>query len=222
MWKRGLTKGFLNSTLSILDLTFSDHGILRIFWSSMFKLPGNAYRSNQPYPWQIEKYKKRYGIKTIINLRGKRNCSSYYLEKEFCDNNNITLHNFPITSRDLPSRKTIQDFFKLLDNVTYPLMMHCKSGADRAGIASCLFLIYKQGYDVNTAIKQLSFKYLHVKFAKTGILDHLFETAILNKKVSSKDFLKWINSDYNKEEIKKSFKPYKLADFFLEKIIKRE
>ena len=58
MWKRGLTKGFLNSTLSILDLTFSDHGILRIFWSSMFKLPGNAYRCNQPYPWQIEKYKK--------------------------------------------------------------------------------------------------------------------------------------------------------------------
>ena len=100
--------------------------------------------------------------------------------------------------------------------------MHCKSGADRAGIASCLFLIYKQGYGVNTAIKQLSFKYLHVKFAKTGILDHLFETAILNKKVSSKDFLKWINSEYNKEEIKKSFKPYKLADFFLEKIIKRE
>ena len=76
------------------------------------KIPSNMYRCNQPYPYQIKKYKK-YKIKTVINLRGKRNCSSFYLEKEYCDNNNIKLHNFPISSRDLPSKKTIKEFFKL-------------------------------------------------------------------------------------------------------------
>ena len=29
-----------------------------------------------------------------------------------------------------------------------------------------------------SAAKQLSFKHLHIKYAKTGILDYLFETAI--------------------------------------------
>ena len=58
-------------------IMFSDHGILRFFWKSFFSLPGNMYRSNQPYPFQIQKYKKRYGIKSIINLRGERNCSSF-------------------------------------------------------------------------------------------------------------------------------------------------
>ena len=76
MWKRGLTKGRFNK-LSYLDLSLSDHGILRIFWTSLFKLPNGMYRCNQPYPYQIEKYKKKYNIKTIINLRGKRNCSSF-------------------------------------------------------------------------------------------------------------------------------------------------
>ena len=222
MWKRGYTKGLVNKIFSYIDLTFSDHGILRIFWTSLFELPGNMYRSNQPYPMQIKRYKRKYGINSIINLRGKRNCSSYYLEKEYCDNNNIMLHNFPITSRDLPSKKTIIDFLKLLDVVEYPVLMHCKSGADRAGIAACLYLIYKKKYDVISASKQLSFKYLHIKFAKTGILDHLFETAIKEEKVSSKDFLKWIKEGYNKELIKKSFKSYKLSNYLVDKVLGRE
>jgi protein tyrosine/serine phosphatase len=100
--------------------------------------------------------------------------------------------------------------------------MHCKSGADRAGIASCLYLIYKHKYSVLDATKQLSFKYLHIKYAKTGILDYLFETAIKKGKYSSSDFINWIDNDYSNQKLKKSFKPYKLFDFIVEKILKRE
>ena len=110
MWNRGNISGKLDKVMSYIDSTFSDHGIFRIFWRSWGVLPGHMYRSNQPYPMQIKRYKRKYGINSIINLRGKRNCSSYYLEKEYCDNNNIMLHYFPITSRDLPSKKTIIDF----------------------------------------------------------------------------------------------------------------
>ncbi|MEC8099852.1 MAG: tyrosine protein phosphatase [Pseudomonadota bacterium] len=222
MWKRGLTKGFLNKVFSYLDSSFSDHGFLRILWTSFSKLPGGMYRCNQPYPFQIFKYKKKYGVKTIINLRGERNCSSFFLESEFCKNNNIDLYNFPITSRDLPSKKTIKEFFFLLDNIKFPAMMHCKSGADRAGIASCLYLIYKHNYNVDDALKQLSFKYLHIKYAKTGILDYFFETAINKGKVTSKDFLNWIDADYNKNEIKKSFKSNGVYRFVVDKILNRE
>ena len=81
MWNRGNTLGFFNKVMSYLDSTFSDHGIFRIFWRSWGKLPGEMYRSNQPYPFQIKKAVKNYNIKSIINLRGERHCSSYYLEK---------------------------------------------------------------------------------------------------------------------------------------------
>ena len=221
-WKRGLTEGFFNKFCSYLDLTFSDHGFLRIMWTSLFKLPGNMYRSNQPYPYQILRYKNKYDIKTVINLRGKRKCSSFYLEKKCCIDNNIALYNFPITSRDLPSRETIMDFFYLLDKIKYPALMHCKSGADRAGIAACLYLIYKQNYNVDLALQQLSFKFLHIKYAKTGILDHLFETAISQNIISPSEFINWVDKKYNKDKIKHSFKSFKVYNFLVDKIFKRE
>ena len=77
-----------------------------------------------------------------------------------------------ISSRDLPTKATIKKFFLLLDTIKYPAIMHCKSGADRVGIASSLYLIYKHKYNVLEASKQLSLKHLHIKYAKTGILDY--------------------------------------------------
>ena len=195
---------------------------LRIFWTSLSRLPNNMYRCNQPYPYQIERYKHKYNIKTIINLRGERNCSSFYLEKEYCDNNNIKLWNFPISSRDLPTKDTIKKFFLLLDTIKYPAIMHCKSGADRVGIASSLYLIYKHKYNVLEASKQLSLKHLHIKYAKTGILDYLFETAIKEGKNSSSDFIHWIYTDYDKNKLKETFKPLQLYSFIVDKILKRE
>ena len=159
---------------------------------------------------------------SIINLRGERDCSSFYLEKEYCDNNNIKLYNFPISSRDLPTKETIKEFFILLDKIRYPAIMHCKSGADRVGIAASLYLIYKINYQVVEAAKQLSWKNLHIKYAKTGILDYLFETALKNGKNSPSEFIKWIDTEYNKVKLKKSFKPYKLYSFFVDRIIRRE
>ena len=144
MWNRGNTFGALNIIMSYIDSTFSDHGIFRIFWRSWGELPGQMYRSNQPYPYQIKRDIKRYNIKSIINLRGQRHCSSYYLEKSFCDINKIKIHNFPISSRDIPDKDKLLNFKDLLDDVEHPCLMHCKSGADRAGLASALYLIYKK------------------------------------------------------------------------------
>ena len=132
-------------------------------------MPGKMFRSNQPYPFQIKSDIKKHKIKSIINLRGKRHCSSFYLEQDFCHKNNLKLYNFPISSRDLPDKKKLIDFNTLLQKIEYPCVMHCKSGADRAGLAAALYLIYKQDYSLLNARKQLTFKHLHIKYAKTGI-----------------------------------------------------
>ena len=41
------------------------------------------------------------------------------------------------------------------------MVMHCKSGADRAGLMSALYLILNQDVSVDKAKNQLSLKYLH-------------------------------------------------------------
>jgi len=197
-----------------------DHGIFRFKWRSLHKISENTYRSNQPFPWQILADKNKRGVKTIINLRGIRNCSSFFLEKETCEKHNIKLINFPVTSRAAPKAETILAAKKLFNEIEYPIIMHCKSGADRAGLMSALYLILHKNVSVIEAKKQLSFKYLHIKHAKTGILDAFFDNYIKENK--NKDFLDWVKNDYNPEKLKLSFKVKKLSEILSTYILRRE
>ena len=197
-----------------------DHGIFRFKWRSLHKISENTYRSNQPFPWQILADKNKRGVKTIINLRGIRNCSSFFLEKETCEKHNIKLINFPVTSRAAPKVETILAAKKLFNEIEYPIIMHCKSGADRAGLMSALYLILHKNISVIEAKKQLSFKYLHIKHAKTGILDAFFDNYIKENK--NKDFLDWVKNDYNPEKLTLSFKVKKLSEILSTYILRRE
>ncbi len=208
--------------LSYLDSTITDHGIFRLLWKSWGKLSKDMYRSNQPYPFQIDNNFKKYNIKTIINLRGERHCSSYYLEKKYCNENNINLINFPISSRDLPSFEKISALCLLFDKIKYPALMHCKSGADRVGIASVIYSLYVQKKSISIAKKQLSLRHLHIRYAKTGMLDFFFESALKDNAKTSKEFFKWAKNQYDKESLKKKFNANRTGNFIIDYILKRE
>ncbi len=222
MWKRGKIDTLLNKLFSYVDSTLSDHGIFRYTWRSWGKISSEMYRCNQPFPFQIKNDIRKYKIKTIINLRGERHCSSFYLEKKQCLKSGVTLINFPLSSRDLPTYKKTLALKDLFNKIEYPALMHCKSGADRAGIAAALYLISRKKKNLIIAKKQLSFKHLHLKYAKTGILDFFFDSAIKLGVIESKDFFKWMKSDYNKEKLKKEFNYNKFSSFIADSFLKRE
>ena len=85
--------------------------------------------------------------------------------------------------------------------------MHCKSGADRTGIMASLYLILHKQIDVKDAMRQLSFKYLHVKHAKSGILDFFFQDYISYKHKGGKlDFFDWSQKIYTPDKVQSNFK----------------
>ena len=221
-WTRGNLNSLLGNIFAYTDLTFIDHGFFRIFWKSWVKLSSEMYRSNQPYPSQIRSAYKFYGIKTIINLRGKRDCSSYYLEVKTCKELNIELVNFPISSRAAPKTSDVVEASNLFKKIKYPALLHCKSGADRAGLMAALYMIFRKKKSVFEAKKQLSFKHLHIKLSKTGVLDAFFEYALESGANTPDSFLSWIKNEYSEELLKKKFtteyRKYRLIDF----LIKRE
>ena len=49
--------------------------------------------------------------------------------------------------------------------------MHCKSGVDRAILASAIYLIAIEGKSVAEARQMFSLRFIHFKWTKTGILD---------------------------------------------------
>ena len=64
---------------------FVDHGFVRNLYNNFYALSDEMYRSSQPAPFQVRRYKQKYGIKTIINLRGENTFGSYHYEKEACE-----------------------------------------------------------------------------------------------------------------------------------------
>ena len=69
-----------------------------------------------------------------------------------------------------------------------------------------MYLIVQKKLSVAEAKKQLSFKYLHLDFTKTGILDYILNVFDERLKIKNIDFLDWIKKEYNSEILNNSFR----------------
>lgn len=181
----------------------SDHGILRTFWTNFGEVAKDVYRSNHPGHARLEHYKNK-GIKAVLNLRGAGVRAPYLFEEESCAALGLVLVSIPLHARAPANPAHLKTLFDTFDTLPRPFVMHCKSGADRAGLASALYLL-DQGAPVSEARKELSLRYLHLRFTKTGVQDHmldLFEARQAEGAISIRD---WITHEYDPAVLAASF-----------------
>ena len=182
-----------------------DHAFIRIFWNNFHEISEGVYRANQPSPSHLKSYKK-LGIKSVLSLRGRANQSYDLFEDEYCKKLGLNLVYTPISSGSAPMPEDLLKIIKVLRELPKPVVLHCKSGADRAGLVSALYLLAERKQTVSEAKKQLSFKYLHLDFTKTGILDYIFNVFSARLDVSKIDFVEWLRHEYNASVLNASFK----------------
>lgn len=182
-----------------------DHAFLRIFWNNFHQISDCAYRANQPSAYHLKSYKK-LGIRSVLSLRGRANQSYDLFEDDYCKKLNLNLVYSPISSSLAPSSEKLLNLIDVMHDLPKPFVLHCKSGADRAGLVSALYLIVEKRRPVLEAKKQLSFKYLHLDFTKTGILDYIFDVFLERLKIGKIDFLEWLKQEYNAEILNSCFK----------------
>ena len=186
------------------DLIWGDHGFLRARFANHHDMGGGMSRENQPSPKRIAQLAQD-GIKTIVNLRGPSPKGFYLLEKEACAQHGIELVDFRAYSRDVHSAEKIRAAKDLFEQITYPAMMHCKSGADRTGFMGVLYRHFHMGDSIEQAMEQLSFKYLHIKQGKTGMLDFFFNDYLAYAKTHDIDFMDWVETVYDPVDVKARF-----------------
>ena len=209
-------------TATYLDYLWKDHAYLRLGFSNAHWISDELVRTNQPWPHQLAEWKKR-GIKTVINLRGGFDASFHALEKDACERLGLKLVDFTITSREVPSRARVHGAKELFETIEYPALMHCKSGADRAGIMSVFYMHFRKGLPIREALDQLHIRYLHVKQGKTGVLDYTFERYLAEGEPKGQTFLEWVDSDaYDEAGIKADFRANMWGRLLTEGILKRE
>jgi len=134
--------------------------------------PGEAYRSAQLDSDELRHYIRKFKIKSIINLRGKRTRRSWYREElEICKQNGVRHYDLSIPADRSPSAEQLAALRHLFENAPRPLLLHCKAGADRAGLAAALWKVVVDRQPKAQARKQLSLRFGHFPIGPTSALD---------------------------------------------------
>ncbi|MFN3869716.1 MAG: protein tyrosine phosphatase, partial [Hyphomicrobiaceae bacterium] len=111
---------------------------------------------------------------------------------------------------------------ELFETIEYPMLMHCKSGADRAGLMSVLYCHFRLGQPIDVAKHQLSLRYGHIRQADTGILDYFFDRYLADNARHPIAFVDWLQTNYDPDELKQSFRSNGWANRLVDSVLRRE
>lgn len=123
-------------------------------------------------------------------------------------------------SRGAPHRDRILRFAGLWHEIEFPALMHCKSGADRAGLAAGLAILFDGG-TAHDALRQLSWKFGHFNRARTGVLDAFF-LRYAEEGEGRIPFLRWVETEYDETQLKRDFVAGGISTFITDELLKRE
>lgn len=201
-----------------------DFGFVREFWFQNFhQISPHAFRSAQPSPRHLAKWLPRFGIRTVVNLRGDRAPAAVLeLESETCRRHGVALEHFKLLSRDMPTPERLAEARALLQTIEYPALFHCTSGADRAGLMSTLYLHWMENVPLERTRQLRFFPYRHIRYAKTGLLDHFFESYLAYNRIHPMDLMSWATTVYDPENLKRQFMSQKFYDVIVNRILRRE
>jgi protein tyrosine/serine phosphatase len=204
------------------NYTWADHAFLRVGFQNAWWIGPDLVRTNQPWPFQLKRWRDR-GIKTVINLRGGFDASFYALERDACERLGLKMVDFTITSREAPSVQRVLGARELFQSIEYPALMHCKSGADRAGIMSVFYRHFHLGEPIRKAMEELSLRKLHVRQGKTGVLDYVFERYLAEGEPAGLSFIDWVQTPaYDPKKIKADFRTQWWGTLLTEGLVRRE
>ena len=203
------------------DSLLVDHAVFRSVWTNLAEVvPGKLYRSNHPTPGHLAAATRRYGLKTLVNLRGHRKCGSDALSREAAERLGLQHMDMAFESRGAPHRDRILRFAEIYATLRTPALMHCKSGADRAGLASGLAIMFEGGRAAD-ALKHLSWRFGHWSRARTGVLDAFF-VRYATEAEGRLPFLDWVRTEYDEHKLKRDFVAGGLSSFITDRVLRRE
>jgi len=131
-----------------------------------------AYRSRQLDKKLLTHYINKYGIKTIINLRGAEPGKDWYDDEiNVCSAYGIKHYDLDMAMDREPSDEQIETLIGFFKTAPRPVFIHCLGGSDRTGLAATLWKIVVDKQDKKKAAKHMLFFYGHMPFGKARPLD---------------------------------------------------
>ncbi|MEJ6391855.1 tyrosine-protein phosphatase [Gymnodinialimonas sp. 2305UL16-5] len=177
-----------------------DHGILRHLWRNEGQIAPGLYRANHPDAAMLRRWKDR-GIVEVISLRAPEG-ATYLLEAETCAALGLRLRSVNLAARKPPTARNLLLLLDIFDTLERPALIHCKSGADRTGLAAALWHIHIEGVPVAQARKALNLRHLHLKWSKTGVLDRFLDAYQVRLSRDQIPLRDWITTEYQPDSLR--------------------
>lgn len=116
------------------------------------KVDSNLYRGSQPDKSDYAELKKRFGIKTIVDLRD----DSKSWAKEEVEKAGLTYINIPLSDKDYPTEEQVTAIEKtLLSENLYPIFLNCAGARHRTGIAVGIYRVLKYNWGFNEIYREM-------------------------------------------------------------------
>ena len=207
--------------LAWLDCLLVDHGIFRLAWSNFAPVvPDQLYRCNHPLPGRLATLTRRFGLRTLINLRGPTGNGADALSREAAARLGLVFIDVPMRSCVPPRREVIQHLHEIYRTMQEPALIHCKSGADRAGLAASIYLLFI-GAPVAEARAQLSLRFGHFSWSRAGVLDAFLSRYQIEAE-GRKSFLQWLQDDYDPLLLSYEAPSNRVIEFINDRLLHRE
>jgi hypothetical protein len=139
-------------------------------------VPGVLYRTNQPSGKVLREMIRKYGIRTVINLRGFGYGADWYRDEARATSEmGAAQEDLGFSAVRLPSPALVRQLIEVLDRSARPVLVHCFQGADRTGLAVGVWFLLREGVSFAEARKHLGPARGHVPVGRTRFIDRFFD-----------------------------------------------
>jgi protein tyrosine phosphatase (PTP) superfamily phosphohydrolase (DUF442 family) len=167
--------------------------------------PGRVFRSAQPTT-ELDRLIRDYQLNSILNLRAGSQADWWYeAEVSTAEANGLAFYDLPLSATRRPRRQELLKLIDVFQDCPYPLLIHCKSGADRTGLASAVYCLVRRREAPAHARLAFSAEFGHIPY---GGSEHLHEpideyAAWLKSHQLTHDperFRGWVKNEYRDED----------------------
>ena len=171
-----------------------------------------VFRSAQPEAGLAETIRTNH-LASILNLRGGSTADKFYAnEVRVTKELGVEFYDFPMSATRRPTRRELLVLIDLLGRCRYPLLIHCKSGSDRTGLATALYLMVGRGVGPKTASRAFTLDYGHVALNGTQRLheplDEYATWLITEQLAHTPERLRsWVETRYESPDPSAAYRP---------------
>ena len=147
---------------------FFDHGWIRAIYDNYFMVDEKLHRSSHP-SYSTLKKAASLGITQVISLRHPGKISYQLLEERWTDRLGLKFISYSMSASDISDPSTYLHILDQINNNSGKTLIHCKSGADRSGLVSALYLLNQSVPQIQKSLQMLNWKFGHFGLGKKAI-----------------------------------------------------